>query len=112
MKIEMETLDGGIVKVTLTGRMDQQGTEEIEGKLLDYAAAHRSVILDMNAVDMLTSMGIRILLLLAKAVSRHGGKMALLNLDANVRKVVRISRVDEVIPVYESLEEARSAVSA
>jgi anti-anti-sigma factor len=111
MTIEMETLDGGIAKVTLVGRLDEQGTEQIEAQLMDYAAAHRSVILDMHGVDLLTSMGIRVLLVLAKAVSRRGGKLALLNLDANVGKVVRLARLDEVIPVCESLQEARSAVS-
>jgi anti-anti-sigma factor len=111
MKIEMETLDAGIVKVTLAGRMDAQGTEEIEQKLMGHAGTHRSVILDIRAVDFLASAGIRTLVLAAKAVSRRGGKMVLLNLDANVRKVLEITNVDALIPIHQSLEEARSAVS-
>ena len=111
MKIEMEVLDGGIVKVKLAGRMDAPGTEGIEQKLMDYAGTHRSVILDMNAVDFLTSAGIRTLILAAKAVSRRGGKMVLLNLDAKVRQVLEIANLDRWIPMHQSLEEARSAVS-
>ena len=111
MKIEMDTFDGGIVKVKLAGRMDAQGTEEIEHRLMDYAGTQRSVILDMNAVEVLTSMGIRSLVLVAKAVSRRGGKMVLLNLGANVRKAVEAAHLDNLIPIHESLEEARSAVS-
>ena len=111
MKIEMETLDGGIVKVTLAGRMDAPGTAEIEQKLMDYVGTHRSVILDMNAVNFLTSAGIRTLILAAKAVSRRGGKMVLLNLDPKVRQVLEIANLAKWIPIHQSLEEARSAVS-
>jgi anti-anti-sigma factor len=111
MKIEMESFDGGIVKVKLAGRMDALGTEEIEQKLMDYAGTRRAVIVDMNAVDILTSMGIRALVLVAKAVSRRGGKMVLLNLGANVRKAVEAAHLDNLIPIHESFEEALSAVS-
>jgi anti-anti-sigma factor len=110
MKIEKETFDRGIVKVKLAGRMDAQGTEEIEQKLMDYAGTQRSVIVDMNGVEVLTSMGIRTLVLVAKAVSRRGGKMVLLNPEANVRKALEAACLDNLIPIHQSLEEARSAV--
>jgi len=111
MKIEMETLDGGIAKVTLAGRMDARGTEEIEQKLMDHAGTQRSVILDMSAVDFLSSAGIRTLVLAAKAVSRRGGKLVLVNPGVNVRKVLEIASLDQLIPIHQSLEEARGAVS-
>jgi anti-sigma B factor antagonist/stage II sporulation protein AA (anti-sigma F factor antagonist) len=111
MKAEMETLDGGIVKVNLAGRLDAQGAEEIEQKLMDHAGTHRSVILDMKAVDFLSSAGIRVLILVAKAVSRRAGKMVLLNPDANARKVLEIASLQRLIPIHASLEEARRAVS-
>ena len=109
MTIETETLDDGIVKITLAGQMDAQGAEQIEQKLMDRAAAHRSVILDMNAVDALTSMGIRTLVVVAKAVSRRGGKIVLLNPEPNVRKGLDAAHLNILIPIHQSLEEARSA---
>ena len=111
MKAETETLDGGIVKVNLAGRLDAQGAEEIEQQLMDHAGTHRSMILDMKAVDYLSSAGIRILVLAAKAVSRRAGKMVLLNPNANVRKVLEIASLEGFIPMHESLDEARGAVS-
>jgi len=107
----METLDGGIVRVDLAGRLDAQGTEAIEPKLMDCAGTYRSVILDMSSVDFLSSAGIRTLLLAAKAVSRRGGKMVITNPAPDVRNVLEIAAVDALIPIHESLEEARSAVS-
>ena len=109
MKIETETFDGGILKVNLAGRMDAQGTEEIEQVFMDSACTQRSVIVDMNAVSFLTSMGIRTLKLVAKAVSRRGGKMVLLNPDTNVRQVLEM--IEDLIPIHRSLDEALRAVS-
>ena len=109
MKIETETFDGAILKINLEGRMDAPGMQEIEQEFMDYACSQRSVIVDMNAVEFLASMGIRTLILVAKAVSRRGGKMVLLNPDANVTRVLQM--VGDLIPIHRSLNEARRAVS-
>ena len=110
MKFETETFDGGILKVNLAGRMDAQGTEEIEQAFMDSACSHRSVVVDMNAVSFLTSMCIRTLMLVAKAVSRRGVKMVLLNPDTNVRQV--LETIEELIPIHGSLDEALRSVSS
>ena len=111
MKIEAESLDGGIVKISLAGRMDLQGTQEIDLKFSAYAATQRSVIVDMSAVDFLASMGIRTLLLVAKAVAGRGGNMVLFNTDPNVTMVLEMTGIDTLIPIRRSLAEARLAVS-
>ncbi len=111
MNIETQTLDGGILKVTLAGRMDAQGAGETDSNLMDHACSQRAVIVDMNAVDFVASVGIRTLLLVAKAVSRRGGKMVLLHPDANVTKMLKLAHIDTLIPIHQSLDEALRAVS-
>jgi len=112
MQIESESLDGGILKIRLAGRMDVQGTQEIDVKFAAYAARQRSVIVDMSAVDFLASIGIRTLLLTAKAISQRGGKIALLDPDAGVRHVLEMAGIDTLIPLCSSLDDARAAVAA
>ena len=111
MKIETETFEERIIKVSLAGRMDTLGTEEIHQQLMDYACSQRSVIVDMSAVSFLSSMGIRTLILVAKAVSKRGGKMALLNPDANSTELLQIVRIEHLSPIHRSLDEALRAVS-
>ena len=111
MKIETETFDDGIIKIDLAGRMDGQGTQEIDQELMDYACSQRSVIVDMSAVDFIASVGIRSLILVAKAVSRRGGKIVLLNPDANTTKLLQMARIDDLIPIHRSLDGALQAVS-
>jgi anti-anti-sigma factor len=112
MNIETESLDNGILKISLAGRMDVQGAQEIDLKFSGYTANQRAVIVDMSAVDFLASIGIRTLLLVAKAISRRGGKMVLFNPDANVSHVLEMAGIDTLIPICRSFDEARSAVVA
>jgi anti-anti-sigma factor len=112
MQIESETLDGGIVGIKLAGRMDVQGAQEIDLKFTAYTARQRAVVVDMSAVDFLASIGIRTLLLTAKAISQRGGKMVLLNPDANVTHILEMAGIDTLIPICRSVDEARSALCA
>jgi anti-anti-sigma factor len=112
MKIESESLDNGVVKINLAGRMDVQGTQEIDLKFNGYTATQRAVIVDMSAVDFLSSIGIRTLLLAAKAILHRGGKMVLFNPDATVTNILKMAGIDTMIPICQSLDEARAAVAA
>lgn len=112
MQINTQTLDGGIVQIELEGRMDIQGTQEIDIRFSGHTANQKAVIVDMAGVSFLASIGIRTLLMTAKAVSGRGGKMVLLNPDANVTKVLEMAGIDSLIPICRSLDEARTAVSS
>jgi len=112
MQIDSESLDGGILKIKLAGRMDVQGAQEIDLKFTGYTANQRSVIVDLSGVNFLASIGIRTLLLAAKAVNQRGGKIVLLNPDDNVTKVLEMAGIDTMIPISRSLEDARLAVAA
>ena len=112
MQLDSEVLDNGICRINLAGRMDIQGTQDIDMKFTGISAKQRAVIVDMSAVEFLASIGIRTLLLSAKAIGSRGGKMVVLNPDANVRKVLEMAGIDTLIPIFVSLEDARTAVTA
>jgi len=111
MNIEAESLDGGIQKISLAGRMDVQGAQEIDLKFTSYTANKTAVIVDLSGVDFLASIGIRTLLMSAKAVSSRGGKMVFLNPDTNVTHILAMAGIDTLIPIFRSLDEAQSAVA-
>lgn len=111
MQIEAEPLEGGILKISLAGRMDVQGAQSVDLKFTSHAASQSAVVVDISAVDFLASIGIRTLLMTAKAMAKRGGKLALLNPNDTVRNVLEMAGIDTLIPICVSLEEARSAVS-
>lgn len=101
------------MKINLSGRMDFAGSEEIHEKFAVLTAPPgNAVIVDLSKVGFLTSVGIRTLVLIAKALKSRGGRMVLLNPDASVTKVLAISGVDRIIGVFRDLETACAALTS
>jgi len=111
MQIDSQVLEGGAVKINLSGRMDIQGAQDIDLKLSGMTASQRAVIVDMSAVNFLASIGIRSLLMVAKAVNSRGGKVVLFNPDETVTKILEMAGIDTLIPISRSLDDARQLVA-
>ncbi|MBN2706191.1 MAG: STAS domain-containing protein [Deltaproteobacteria bacterium] len=87
-----------ITVITASGRLDGVGAPEIEayGKKLIESGASR-LLLDMAAVDYVSSAGLRGLLVLARATQAAAGQLVLCRLSANVREVMTISGFDSIL---------------
>ena len=71
----------------------------------------RRIIVDLEAVSFLSSMGIRTIILGAKAVKSKGGRMVLLNPASDVEKTLIVSGIDTVVPILHELPSALAAVA-
>jgi len=112
MHIDAEAIEEGVWKIKLSGRMDVQGSQEIDVKFAGLTAGERNaIVVDLSGVNFLASIGIRTLLLNGKAVSQRGGKMVLLNPDATVTKALETAGIDTLLPIFTDLEAARHAVA-
>ncbi len=111
MEINCEQLDGDIYKINLKGRMDILGNEEIDLKFSGMTAAPRKLfIVDLSEVNFIASIGIRTLLLSAKATHNRDGKIVILNPDSQVKKILLMAGIDLVIPVVDTLDLAIAAM--
>lgn len=112
MEISDEPLGNDVYRVRLSGRMDIEGVGQIETRFAGMTAAPRkAIVVDMSAVPFMSSIGIRALMMNAKAVTRRGGKMVLLQPEANVRSVLSSAAIDRLIPVCDTLDEALAQVA-
>lgn len=112
MNITEEKLQGEVSKINLSGRMDIEGVGQIETKFTGMCAVPRmAIIVDMSAVPYMSSIGIRALLMNAKAVSRRGGKFVLLSPEPNVKNVLESSGIDQLITICSDLPEAQAKVA-
>jgi anti-sigma B factor antagonist len=111
MDMQVESLADGIIKVNLAGRLDIAGAERIDLHFSVVSGAHRKVIVDLEKVSFLASMGIRTLIIGAKSMRSKGSKMVILNPTPDVEKVLVISGTDTLIPIVHDLIEAIAAVS-
>jgi anti-sigma B factor antagonist len=112
MKMEVEPVAPGAVKVILDGRLDINGAGVIDLQFSAIAGSHRGVVVDLASVSFLASIGIRTLLLGAKAVQRRGGTFVLLNPVPEVTKVLEVTGVTDLMPIYRNSDEALAAVTA
>ena len=112
MNINEEQLNGGVVKINLSGRMDIEGVGLIDTKFADMTAEPRmSIIVDMSGVPYMSSIGIRALLMNAKPVSRRGGKFVLLSPQPDVKMVLEMSGISQLISICSNLDEALAKVT-
>jgi anti-anti-sigma factor len=109
MLISTEELESGVTRVVLDGRLDIMGAQEIDLKMNVIAGSKRAVLLDIQKVSFIGSMGLRALVAPAQAIKGRGGKIVLFGPSEMVEKVLRSSAIDTLIPIH---HEYQSAVAA
>ncbi len=109
MRMEVEPVVPGVVKIILDGRLDITGASAIDLQFNAIAGSHKGVVVDLAAVSFLASIGIRTLLLGAKAVQRHGGSFVLFNPVDEVTQVLEVMGMTDLMPIYRDMEAAVAA---
>jgi anti-sigma B factor antagonist len=112
MDIAVEDLAGGIAKVVLRGRFDTTGAVVIELPFNKIVTEKRGVIVDLSAVNFLSSYALRVLLVGAKIVNGKGGRLVILCPDNNVAKVLKTAGTDALIPIFQSESAAAAALTS
>src|SRR5580704_17599635 len=110
MAFYMEELTGGITKVVLDGRLDIEGAAAVDLKMNIIAGSKKAVLVDLQKVSFLGSMGLRTLVAPARAIKGRGGKMVIFGPNELVEKVLKTSGVDTMIPVHHELQAAIAAL--
>jgi len=99
MKLDVADMENGITKISLSGRLDVEGALKIDNEFTEITKLKKNVLVDLSEVPFIASLGIRTLVIGAKATSNNGGKMVLLNPQPNVEQVLRTTRVDTIMPI-------------
>jgi anti-anti-sigma factor len=69
------------------------------------------VVVDLSQVGFLASIGIRTLMMAAKANRSKGGRLVLLNPGEMVRKVLTTCGADSVLTIFSELDGALSGMA-
>ena len=113
MELETEKRDGGITLVKLRGRMDVRGAQEIDLKFTAVTTVSQGAfIVDMSEVDFLASIGIRTLLVSAKAAHARGGRLVLYKPTALVAGTLDMAGIAAILPVFDDMDAASAAAIA
>ena len=110
MEIIVSELGDAIKKIKLVGRLDIDGAAAIEGPLADLARSKGNIVIDMSNVAFIASIGLRHLVMAAKAVARNAGKILLLDPNPLVTEVLEVSGLQSILPIVRSEQEALAAL--
>ena len=107
LQIKIEQQPGGRVRVALDGRLDTNTYADCEQKLKPLLLpATRVLVFDMTRLDYLSSMGLRVLMMVSKTLSAQGSKCLLTNLQPPIKTVIEIANALPRETVFASVAEA------
>ncbi|PPQ30591.1 STAS domain-containing protein [Rhodopila globiformis] len=109
MDMHVTALSQNIARVVLAGRLDAAGAAAFDLPFSAVAGSNRHVLVDLSAVNFVSSIGIRTLVLGAKTIQRRGGKLLLLSPSSEVEQVLQTIGVTDLLPIVRDEAEAIAA---
>ena len=104
-----------VVVVSAEGRIDFAGAQALEAAVAPALAPEsgvRGLVIDLAHVDYISSVGLRVLMVAAKALRARKASIAIASLKPIVAEIVEISRFHHVVDVRRDVREALGAISA
>jgi anti-anti-sigma factor len=87
-------------EIKLKGRMDATWSDHVAAALAECVhSGQHNIVVDMAAVDYISSAGIRILVLYARQLGNIQGRLGVINASRIVRKVLELAGLDELLLV-------------
>ena len=95
-----------LTHVALRGRLDLTGVEQVEGELTKQTVPRRKpTIIDISAVEILASIGVGMLIRIARSMHSHGVICGVVATGIGKETLLRL-KVDTIFPVVATHEEA------
>ena len=88
------------------GEVDLATVSSLWSMLKSLGEGGRPVIVDLSAITYIDSTGIKALLDVHRLFQQRAQRLVLADPTSTVRKVIQITALEKVIPVYASLEQA------
>lgn len=110
MRVQSQIRDGVCV-LRLQGRfVTGSDAELVSAQNSLQATGIAKVVVDLSAVPYVDSTGLSFVVELHKSLARRGGQLYLANANQRVREVLEMTRIGELIPLFENVAEAENAL--
>jgi anti-anti-sigma factor len=112
MELQMTDL-GSAAKIALHGRLDTPGVDQIETRFTaSIVPAARNALVDLSDVTFISSMGIRMLIATARALTMKKARMIVFAAQPMVQESLDHVRLGDIIPVVANETEALRLLNA
>ncbi|MFG1306366.1 STAS domain-containing protein [Xanthobacter autotrophicus] len=112
MKIETHALGPEQVLIVLDGRLDIEGTAQIEVAFSAVSSHAKATLVDLSATHFVASIGIRLFISNAKALARRGGRLVLFGATPVVEEVLLTTGLGALATVAATRAEAEAALAS
>lgn len=109
MKLSMSiSSEKGFKIITISGtKLNYNNLSDMEKEVFDEVeGGGQGFILDLSEITQIDSFALGFIMNLYRRIMEEGGGLSLISAHPRVRAVLGVARVDEVIPVYKTKEEA------
>ena len=112
MRVESQIRDG-VAVLCLEGRFVTGSDAELVSsrRILEEAGISRAIV-DLGDVPYIDSTGLAFVVELHKSLVSRGGQLFLAHANERIREVLEITRIGEIIPVFDDVEDAEAALRA
>lgn len=98
---------GKVKIVGLRGRLDANSSQGVENKLLALVnQGEDRLVLDFSELTYMSSLGLRVLMMVAKNIKQVNGKLALSGLNDHIYEIFKIARFTNIFSIYPNCDEA------
>ena len=113
MDIEVgEERSGEVLVLVPTGRLDSGNASSFESIVMDrISSGELRLIVDFSRLDFISSSGLRVLLIAAKALRVADGTLVLCSMKDHIEEVFQVSGFGQIILIKESRKAALSVAS-
>jgi anti-anti-sigma factor len=113
LSLEFDTDQETALRAIVSGEIDFASAPSMQARLIAACERERSsnLILDLAAVEFMDSSGLRVLLHLQRELSGDHGALVLLGPTDEVRKILKLTGLDQHLAVAGTLEQAQSTLA-
>lgn len=90
----------------LEGQLNIETSGTFVEEVNQHVSDHHNILLNLEMVDYISSAGIQALYHALAAVQAVGGKLAIIHVQTNVKKILSIMDIESDIPIYDDEEKA------
>ena len=106
---------GKVIVLAPLGRIDHLAAEAFQAAFLPYvddcSSDYNRIVLDLSAVEYMSSAGLRVLMIAAKHCQKQNGKVVVAGMQPAMREIFEISRFNLIFTTYDQVRDALAALS-
>jgi anti-sigma B factor antagonist len=105
------SVENGVHLFKVAGDVDLRSSPQLRAKLQEALKSRpQGILIDMAACPYIDSSGIATLVECLQGLRQSSGKMAIACVAQRVRDIFEIAHLDDIFPMFESVELARASL--